>query len=78
MIDMTIHEIKAVPEICNEKAIAVLKGLLKGAEEGTLITVTGIAECRDGTYYHFGSATMSRLQTSGALLECAIKRLEDE
>ena len=75
---MSVHELKAAPQLCNKKAIAVLEGLLEEAQAGTLIAVTGIAEFMDGTYRDFGSATMSRLQTAGALLECAIERLKIE
>jgi hypothetical protein len=63
---------------CRNSTIETLKALLAEAEAGQVITVTGIAENSDGTYRNFGSTTMSRLQTSGALLEAAINRLTSE
>lgn len=68
----------AKPDECRQSAIDTLRGLLAEAEAGSIIAVTGIVECRDGNYRHFGSSTMSRLQTSGALLEAAINRLNKE
>lgn len=64
-------------DACTATAVEVLRELLAEAEAGQIIAVTGIRENLDGTYRQFGSSTMSRLQTSGALLEAAITRLQE-
>lgn len=65
-------------DTCRESAVEVLRGLLAQAEAGEVIGVTGVVEFAGGTYGQFGSSTMSRLQTSGALLEAAVTRLDLE
>lgn len=72
---MTIARLHAVPDQCADTAIETLRDLLAQAEAGNVIAITGVVEYRGGSYGHFGSSTMSRLQTSGVLLEAAIKRL---
>lgn len=66
-----------VRDECRDDAVRTLRDLLERAEAGEIIAVTGVAEIDGGTYRHFGSSTMSRLQTSGALLEAAIERLNE-
>lgn len=63
-------------EKCRGSAIKELREALELAESGEIIACYGVLESRNGTYRHFGSATMSRLQTAGALLECAVQRLD--
>lgn len=60
-----------------ESALKTLEKLRAEIESGETIAISGIAESSDGGYHMFGSETMSRLQTAGALLECAIARLDD-
>lgn len=43
-----------------------------------IVCITGLVMTKDGHYVPFGSSTMSRLQTSGALLELAIDRLKSD
>lgn len=62
-------------EVRND-AIECLRTVLGRLERGEAIAVYGIVELSDGCYRHFGSSTMSRLQTAGALLECAVERLK--
>lgn len=71
-------QLKTVRVACQESVIATLETLLEEARRGELISVYGIAEGKSGAYKQFGSATMSRLQTAGALLECAMDRLRAE
>lgn len=65
-----------VRDECRDEAVATLRQLLADAEAGEIIAVSGIAELAGGSYRQFGSATMSRLQTAGALLELAVQRLD--
>lgn len=71
----SVSVLKAAPDQCGEQTVELLRSLLSQAESGELITLTGVAEYRGGTYGNVGSSTMSRLQTAGALLEAAVKRL---
>lgn len=66
----------AEPDKCRQDAIEAIAEVRKELDSGEAISVYGIVENKDGTYRHFGSSTMSRLQTAGALLECAIARLD--
>lgn len=72
---MEVAKLKAAPDRNNQQVMEMLEDMLKQAKSGELIAVTGIMEYRCGSYGQFGSSTMSRLQTSGALLEAAVKRL---
>lgn len=72
-----ISQLRSVAVECNEDAVQHLKDLLADAEAGEVLTVSGIAELRDGTYRQFGSTTMSRLQTAGCLLELAVRRVQE-
>lgn len=49
--------------------------LLAQADRGEVLAVFGVVERPNGCYEDFGSSTMSRLQTAGALLESACLRL---
>lgn len=69
--------LQTVRDNCRAEAVELLRDLLARAESGEVIAVSGIAEEPGGTYFNFSSATMSRLQTAGALLESAIARLEE-
>lgn len=62
-------------EVRND-AIECVRNVLSQLESGEAISVCGIVETNDGCYRPFGSSTMSRLQTAGALLECAVERLK--
>lgn len=57
-------------------AIECVRNVLRQLENGEALTVYGVVELSDGYYRQFGSSTMSRLQTAGALLECAVERLK--
>lgn len=59
----------------NEETITQLRDALRRAEAGEVIAVSGILELSTGDYMSFGSPTLSRLQTAGALLELAVQRL---
>lgn len=48
------------------------------ASENDVVSMTGIMELSDGSYFHYGSGTISRLRSAGALLEAAINRLNQE
>lgn len=61
---------------CADDALRVLRNVQHEIESGEAVAVYGIVETRDGYYHQFGSSTMSRLQTAGALLECAVERLK--
>lgn len=65
-----------VRDECRDEAVETLRQLLRAAESGEILAVSGIAELPGGSYRQFGSATMSRLQTAGALLELAVSRLD--
>lgn len=56
--------------------VSELRDMLERAERGEFVGVWGLAELPGGQYFHFGSSTYNRLQTSGALLELAIERLK--
>lgn len=73
-----VRRLRTARDECGESAVALLRELLAAAEAGEIITVTGVAEDRSGGYRHFGSSTMSRLQTAGALLEASINRLQED
>ena len=75
MTNLTVLEVgkKKVVSCTVEK----LRELLARAEAGEICGFTGIIEFPDETYQAVGSTTMSRLQTSGALLDAAIQRLQD-
>lgn len=72
---MSVVNLKTIPRQNAEEAAECLRNLAALAEKGEVIAVTGIAENSTGGYFQFGSSTMSRLQTAGALLEAAVKRL---
>lgn len=74
---MAVLTLVTSPEKTRLSALEALDALRKEIESGDVIAITGIAERGDGTYRSFGSSTMSRLQTAGALLECAITRLDE-
>lgn len=73
---MGVHALITERDKCSRDAARVLREVLAEVESGDAIAVYGIVEYKTGTYRHFGSVTMSRLQTAGALLECAIERLK--
>lgn len=73
---MGVHVLVTEREKCAHDAARTLREVLAEVESGDAIAVYGIVESKTGTYHHFGSSTMSRLQTAGALLECAISRLD--
>lgn len=69
------RRLHTVRDQCADSAVKVLRDLLARAEAGEVVAVTGVVEYREGGYAQFGSSTMSRLQTAGALLEASVKRL---
>lgn len=70
-------EIKLVQDRGNDKTIALLYELLSRAEQGEVVGLVGMAELRGGLVESFGTATWSRLQTAGALLELAVGRVQE-
>lgn len=58
--------------------LAELTKLHEYAVENDVSSFSGIMELSDGSYFHFGSGTISRLRSAGALLEAAINRLTQE
>lgn len=73
---MGVHALITERDKCRQDASHVLREVLAEVDSGEAIAVYGIVEYKTGTYRQFGSATMSRLQTAGALLECACERLK--
>ena len=73
---MGVHALVTERDKCAQDAAKALHEVLGEVESGDAIAVYGIVEYKTGTYRQFGSATMSRLQTAGALLECAVERLK--
>jgi hypothetical protein len=61
-----------------ESVIDLLTTQLAEAQTGRIVGICGVVEYANGTYETIGSQTMSRLQTAGALLEAAMKRLADD
>jgi hypothetical protein len=62
----------------SETAARLLRQLADEADRGEVLSFMGIVETAGGGYETVGSATLSRLQTAGALLECAMLRLKAE
>ena len=68
--------IKLVPHSkFSASAVKQAQDLLEICQSGECVGFTVIIETTGGQYRVAGSQTMSRLQTSGALLEAAIERL---
>lgn len=70
-------EIKLVKDRGNDETIALLYELLSRAEQGEVVGLVGMAELRGGFTESFGTETWSRLQAAGALLELAVKRVQE-
>lgn len=62
------------PSTC-KGAIEYARELLARCELGEVIAVTSVEEHPGGTYSLLGSATTSRTQTAGMLLDAALMRL---
>lgn len=77
MTDQTTKpvQLRTLAVQCHEETVGVLSDLLRRAQAGEIVAVTGVMEFPSGTYTTFGGSTMSRLQTAGALLEAAVIRL---
>ena len=73
---MGVYALVTERDKCAADALRVLREVQTDIENGDAIAVYGIVETKDGRYRQFGSASMSRLQTAGALLECAVERLK--
>lgn len=67
--------LKVLPLQRDQGAIDYARGLLRRCEAGDVVAVTAVEELRGGTYSIQGSATPSRTQTAGMLLDAAIARL---
>ncbi len=68
-----------VVEMPNRQKAACLddaRALVERVESGNVVGFTMILEHPDGTYTVGGPATLSRLQSAGALLDAAIGRLK--
>ena len=72
---MAVSNLTLAPNRCNSDAIKILRDLLTRAEAGEIITITGVAELADSTET-FGSKTMSRQQTMGALMDALLCRAD--
>lgn len=77
MGDIAARTLTAVDSEASASCIPVLRQLLEEAERGDLIGFSGVAEYR-GSYRVVGTATLSRTQTAGALLDAAITRLAND
>lgn len=64
-----------LPNKLRQEGIAYLRDLLVRMDAGETVAVTTVEEKPDGTYSIGGTGTLSRLQTAGALLEAAMKRI---
>ena len=60
----------------NTDCIKEIESLLEEAKAGRVVGCTFMVEYSDGTYCINGTATTSRLQTAGMLLEAAVDRLK--
>lgn len=70
-----------VVEFPNQQKDACLdeaRAMLERIEAGEVIAFTAVLEHPDGTYSVGGPGTMSRLQSAGALLDAAIRRLNND
>jgi hypothetical protein len=59
-----------------EKAIRELERMIDRVRNGEVVEIIGIAFAPDDRYQYFGGSTMSKHRMAGALLECAILRLQ--
>jgi hypothetical protein len=66
-----------LPDRQKEACAEAARDLLARIEAGEVVGLTIIMEHPNGTYTVGGPGTMSRLQTAGALLDAAVKRLAD-
>jgi hypothetical protein len=76
---MAVEEVSRIQtdrDKCRADALTNLRWAIDQIENNDGIAVMGIVEDSKGGYRQFGSITMSRLQTAGALLELAMYRLE--
>jgi hypothetical protein len=62
----------------NHDAIALVNELIPRLEAGEVVGLTLVLELDGGCYTTQASGTFSRLQTAGALLESAIRRVNGE
>lgn len=67
-----------IPKKINQDALKMIKEISSQIESGEVTGFTIAVEFDDGTYMTMGSSTMSRLQTSGILLDMAIRRLDKD
>ena len=72
---MTVLNLSLAPARCNADVIKILRDLLTRAEAAEIITITGVAELADSTET-FGSKTMSRQRTMGALMDALLCRAD--
>lgn len=75
---MSVLKLVVYSDEVKKDVIATLERMLEIAKSGKAIGCSGIIELEGSTYQQFGTKTMSRLQTAGALLELAIERLNRE
>lgn len=68
-------QVVPLPSKQRESALSEAEALLEGVQEGRIVGFTAVLEHPDGTYSVGGPATLSRLQSAGALLDAAITRL---
>ena len=71
-----LHVLKTDKAQHKDLLLAELTKLHEYATENDVVSMTGIMELTDGSYFTFGSGSMSRLRTAGALLEAAMHRLQ--
>lgn len=68
--------IKSVEDTAASDVRQYLEALLSEAQGGEIVGLTVVLEYKGGSYCVGGPRVMSRLQTAGALLEAAVKRLD--
>lgn len=75
MSKLAKRRIKPARDSYSRNAQEVATGLARGARDGEVISITGIAELRGGSIRVFGTSTHSRQRVAGMLLDAAIRRL---
>ena len=75
---MSVQPLKLAEDHTQQSVVARLREILAQAELGEIVGFAGITELRGGTYKLERSATLSRLQMAGALLDAAVAGLQAE
>ncbi len=70
-------QVVPLPDKQKVRALEYVELLRKSIEEGRIVAVTAVEEYNDGTYNIGSSGSMSRLQTAGALMDAAMRTLQN-